>query len=232
MNQKLIVGLLLIASCLFAATDDTSETTVKKWTGSPLQFGLDLQYYAPVYKKYAYAIDGAGQANTSDQSGRAAQISFEWLPFGNEIGKLGIGVSSGFVGVTNASITQSYGGQLYTRAVNLFVIPSQFFISYRLDYFTNQLIVPFAKIGGSANWVRQVVEGGDDYHMTYGVDYSVGGELCLNAFEPKAGRLFDAQFGVNGTYLVFDYTRSDPFNSTSALNLSYEAVRFGMRFEF
>lgn len=243
----IIIGLCLISSPLFAAKDSSIESVKKEFVQSPLEFGLDLEYYAPVYKNYVYAVDPAnGKAGTSTSLGKAAQVSLEWLPFGNKIGKLGIGVGTGFAAITDTAITQigtitttnaETGATTTTtgnveRPVNLYVVPAQAFLSYRLDFFQNQLIVPFAKFGASANWIRQTVDGGASYHMAYGMDYAFGGEICLNAIEGKAGREFDSRFGVNGTYIILEYLNSSQLNKTSTVNLAYDAFRFGLRFEF
>ncbi len=243
----IIIGLCLVSFSAFAAKESTTETEKKKFNASPLEFGLDLQYYAPVYKNYVYAVDQTtGSQGLTNATGKAAQLSLEWLPFGNKIGKLGIGVGTGFAAITETSIQQNSPVTTtdpdtnvttttiskVERPVNLYVVPTQAFLSYRLDYFENQVLVPFAKVGASANWIRQTVDGGESYNMAYGFDYAFGGEFCLNAIEAKAGREFDSRFGVNGTYLLFEYLVSDQLNKTSPVNLAYNAFRFGLRFEF
>ncbi len=212
----------------FAAPDASTEENSKARYESPLTFGLDLEYYAPVYKQYSYAVDSAGKSGISSMTGKAAQISLEWLPFGNRIGKLGVGISSGYAMISDGKIVQDSE----EKTVSLSVVPSSLFLSYRFDYFKNQPLVPFIKLGGSASWVRQSIDGADSFQMAYGIDMAVGGEFCLNSIEPKAGREFDSRFGVNGTYLIAEYLNSDPMNKTTAVNLAYSAFRFGMRFEF
>ena len=225
----IIISLCLISYSAVASEDTTSQEKKKEYYQSPLEFALDVQYYAPSYKKYVYDKSSTTSAEgLTSEIGKGAQVSFEWLPFGNKIGKFGIGVGTGFSMIDTASITVD----TTTRSVSLFVIPTQAFLSYRLDFFQNQIIVPFAKIGGSASWLRQTLDGGTSDKMAYGLDYSVGGELCLNAIESRAGRELDARFGVNGTYLIFEYLKSQKLSETNLVNLAYDAFRFGMRFEF
>lgn len=230
----IMIYLCLVCFPAFASEESSNEETKKTFPESPLNFAVDLQYYAPAYKTYSYLVDEYGVGRSSSKVGNGMQVAWEWLAFGNKIGKLGIGASSGFVAITDASVEFYRLGvdAPVNRQVNLYVIPSQAFLSYHLDYFYNQIIVPYGKVGASASWIRQTVDGNDSIHMAYGFDYTLGLELCLNAIEPRVGREFDARFGVNASYLIFEYIKSDPLNKTDPVNLAYDSFRAGLRLEF
>lgn len=184
--------------------------------GSPLVAAVDLQYVPIQYPNYRW---NGGQVST--QSGQGAHLGLEWLPFGDLYGKLGLGVGFGVYTIGNVNFP--------TERTSLTTIPVESFIAYRLDYFHQQLIVPFLKVGLSAAVARQLSS--NPWKSYFGFDYSGGVELCLNVFDRSSANDFDASLGVNATYLSFEYLRSQPLTEKNAINLSHDEIRIGLRLE-
>lgn len=160
-------------------------------------------------------------------------LSFEWQ-FLKAFGKLGAKITSGSWLITqqfDSPNDQSTSKSLYA----LWVWP--FFAGgvYRFQYWRMQPIIPFVEGAfGSLRFQQGNAERGDRYRNIYRYAYMAGGGVQINAnlFDPKAGRSFDINWGVNNTHLIAEYrfiqsTIRDNFDFTGK-NL----LTAGLLFEF
>lgn len=183
-----------------------------------------------------------------DDRSLLAQAALQRLVF-QEFGTLGVGVQSGYT---------EFFGRAFIEGTNersgdntsLHVIPLTFFASYRFDVLAERLDIPFAVYGkaGLGYWFWWSNDGrgntagdGDASGTKAGVVLSAGIALQLDWFDPRLSNEFDREFGVNNTYLYFDYTnwnakfRANVFKhgiEAQGLDLSDEILSGGIAFEF
>lgn len=211
-----LVWVAFLTAPAFAADapmDATSEESiVPRPIVSPLNFGLDLKYVPLQYPK------------VSSAEGHGVQIALEWLPIGmykHYAGKPVIGASVGYGRIRD--LKTAPGGR-----VSLNSIPVSAYVGYRLDFFDNQILVPFGKIARTRIHESRNPGGGSRYESW---DYSLGGEICLNAIDPVSARRLDSSTGINNTYLVVEWTRSVPLDGRVQNDLSRDEWQIGLRFE-
>ena len=204
---------MLISSLGFGASelDPVSEETVSHPMQSPLRFGLDLKYLPAQFPE----LSGA--------RGKGGQIAFEWIPladYSRFMGKPAIGIS-----VAGAHIPNFIPGSPHGK---LTVYPLSVYLAYRLDFFENQVLVPFAKVGRAISLLSRPLNGAYRYDSW---DYSLGGEFCLNAIDSRSARQLDASTGINGTYLVVEWIKSIGNRGSAQPRLAREEWQIGLRFE-
>lgn len=217
--------LLVLSSFAFGAQTDQSSTKFEAEIPRMGSVGLDVQWAPIQFANYTFA-PGAPTV----RSGNALLLSLEWLPlrsFGQSFGKLGLGAGAGFFTQPN----QEAGGN---AQASLVALPLEAHFSYHFDYAENQLIVPFASAGTSLTLLRQTSSTGAAIPGTQsyqGWEYSFGGQLCLNRIDPHGARSLRRLLGVENTYILFSFNRSQPIFAAHAPDLSYTVYRLGFRVE-
>lgn len=189
----------------------SSEETVTVPVQSPLQFGLDIKYLPAQFPE----LSGA--------RGKGGALALEWIPFGeyrHYMGKPAIGVSVAGSYIANFLPNTPYG--------KLTVYPLTAYFAYRLDFIDNQIFVPFGKVGRSVSLLSRPLNGAYQYDSW---DYSLGGEICLNAIDSRSARQLDASTGINNTYLVVEWIKSVGNRGTAQPNLARNEWQIGLRFE-
>ncbi len=186
---------------------------------SSLDIGVDLQYVPLQYKNYNW-----GNGRTSNEHGHGGHLGIEWIFIPPQYGRLGLGFGTGFGAIRNIRIGD-FDATLTT-------IPLELYLSYRLEYFHHQPVVPFAKFGVSNTFALQRgIESREQWYSYQGLDYGFGGEICLSGISPERARVLDLNQGINGIYLIFEYLKSSPLKQNQATDLSHEEYRMGLRFE-
>ncbi len=231
----LITGLFWITTVAFSAEQLNSESINSKvmaasqetqqpiglTASQTMTVGVDVRWAPIQFAQYSYTT-----GVPTEKNGHAALISLEWLAI-ERFGKLGLGLGSGFF----AQPDQDIGGN---RFASLYAIPLETHLSYHFDYWSDQFVVPFATVGTSITFLRQASASGAEISGTQqyqGWEYSFGGQLCLNAIDRHGAKSFNKNFGVNNTYLIFQYSRSQPLFLTRAPDLSYQVYQLGFRLE-
>ena len=190
---------------------------------SPLAFGLDLQYASITYPNYLWSGEHA-----MEKQGHGLRFALEWLPFGEiNVGKLGIGIGAGLNQVKGVS----YGTE---QKASLTTVPLEAFLSYRFDYLRQQFFVPFVKAGPGLTFARPQTEygpGRDAWYTYTGLSWAAGAELCLSPLEKRSARLLDQNFGINDTYIVFEYQKTVALGARREIDLAHQEFRLGLRFE-
>ncbi|MCU0824852.1 MAG: hypothetical protein MUF77_09450, partial [Leptospira sp.] len=97
---------------------------------------------------------------------------------------------------------------------------------------SEQFLVPFARLGSSATLVssRSDQAPRPGVYAGLGWDYGFGMELNLSVIEPLTQAVMDSDFGVNHTFLVFEYLRSQSLLRAPEPMLAREEIRLGLRF--
>lgn len=225
--QKIFWSLTILFCSFAGAAETPSELTetVKKSYVSPLQGGLDLSYSPLTYKSYHW-----GNELFNRSKGHSLRLAMEWIPFGDiPYGKPVAGVATGFNWIRKADLGNGESASLYA-------IPLAPYLGYRLDYFTNQFLIPYGKLGLNYTYSYQDTTGGVsgkrvNERSYLGFEYALGLEICLNVIDPRSVRTLDSYSGINGVFLFAEYTKSNQIVSDWA-DLSHEEVQLGMRFEF
>lgn len=184
--------------------------------GSPMSTGLDLGYVMTQFPNFRG--EGGRFAGAPMKGGR---LALEWIPFGEAtLGKLGVGIAAGYL------TSDPRGPDGASR--QLVVLPTEAYLAYRADFFHQQLFVPFAKVGANFTFYKNP----DGLWYAYpGLDYSVGLELCLSQLETTTARRLDATWGINDTYLLVEYVRSDFLPGRRGPDFRNDTVRVALRFE-
>lgn len=219
-KKFLVLGIFV---CFGLGSEGLGSTQKEKYVyESPLNFGLDLQGYKVKYTDYAWS-----DTQKSDKEGYGFNLGLEWIPVVSVLGKVATSFGVGFSSVSDVPVDG-------VSTANLYVVPIYGGITYRADFFKNQVLVPFVSAGLDFGFSTQASKNGATQGglRTYkGYYYSGGIELCLNSFDPASGRDLDSRIGINGVYLVALYTQSEPLSNTETVNLSHKDFRLGLRFE-
>lgn len=150
-------------------------------------------------------IYGSGGSLMGDR-GTWVDMSFEWQPI-KQYGRLGLKLSSGswFIYKEYDSPTD---GDTKKDKYTLWVLPGILGGVYRMQYWEKQPLIPFIEGGGGILRFEQFTPDKEDrYKDIYRSVGMFGAGLQINAdlIDPKAGREFDINWGVNTTYLVLEY---------------------------
>ncbi len=217
------LSLIVLAGIALADSPTTPSVTAKEsknhYSHSPLNVGVDVQYVALRYNKYDW-----GNGQTSNDHGHGFHAAIEWIFLGPEYGRMGLGFGTGMGAINNIRVGNRTG--------TLTTIPLELFLSYRFEYFHHQPLVPFVKFGMSNVFsIQRGMEEREQWYAYKGLDYSLGGEICLSGITPSHSRKLDLTQGINGIYLIFEYFKSSPLKQGSGPDLSHDEYRMGLRFE-
>jgi len=93
------------------------------------------------------------------------------------------------------------------RKYRLFAFPATVGGVYRLHFWSNQPIIPFAEGGGGYVTFHQLVAEEDEYRNISREIYiaGVGVQINGNILDPRAARSFDINWGVNRTHFIAQY---------------------------
>lgn len=156
-----------------------------------------------------------------------------------KVGSLEVGLRTGYFQDTGDGYFAD--GTASSEDTKLKIVPSSLVVSYRLDDLPDRWKIPLAPYVRLAferyNW--WITDGGGDTAQrgaTMGWSATGGIGLLLDFLDPTLAREFDADQGVNHTYLFFEVTKSsiDDFGSSSSWDMSDEDVSFagGLMFVF
>jgi hypothetical protein len=109
------------------------------------------------------------------------------------------------------------------------VFPVDAHLAYRFDYWRNQLLVPFVKVGPE---VAVLHESRRDGSPTYvGINYAVGLQLNLDRIDWKSAKALERSMSIHHTYVAVEYLRNRYLGRDEGADLTRDEVRLGMRFE-
>ena len=205
------------------AGQSAEHSNVKSYA-SPLSAAIELVYAPTSFKHYQWSGGGTNDARFS-----GFRVNAEWIAFGDSpYGKPVLGIGVGAAWISDLAVDSSKFG-------TLFVIPVEPYIGYRMDYFRNQVVVPYGRLGLGLAYLQEEVQVADGKRLSHdsylGLDLAVGAEVWLNFVDRKSARNLDASTGINNVYLLVEYFKSRELGAKWA-NLAREEVRLGMRFEF
>lgn len=121
----------------------------------------------------------------------------------------------------------------------LTVVPLSLTGTLRLDFFDEQILVPMGRIGGDytmwkENWY--VYEGSTEESVRkggkFGWHWGAGAMILLDPLDARAASRMEATAGIEDTFLVIEYRRTQLPKGDGVLLLSAEDVTFGVKFDF
>ena len=218
---------------------------------SPQNFALELRggpYYPDVDDEFGG--DATPFRDTFDTHSRL-RIGFEvdWQALHTPVGSLGVGGSAGLMRyVGNARFAGT--GQKSSQETTLVVMPFVVSVVARLDFAMREWqipLVPYGKLGFATYlWFAEDGQGtaradGPDGEAdavlgsgrTHGLELAGGVAFLLDFLEPGAARKFDADVGVNHSYVFFEvlWANVDGFGATSTMDLSDTTWNVGLLLE-
>ena len=150
-------------------------------------------------------------------------------------GILAIGGGAGFIQASGKSLTSVNPPQSSGESTEFQIAPVSLNLTYRLAYFKNQFLVPFGRAGLDLYLFRERKEG-DTIISGYrtGYHYAFGGALLLDWLSPESGVNLDLEWGINNTYLIFEYRYShiNDFKKKHDFDFSTETWFGGIMFEY
>ena len=181
-------------------------------------------------------VMGSGQVLMSK-----LEIEFELY---NEFGVFAIAGSAGFARDKGKALTKK--GEKAEDTTTFNVVPLSFSFVYRFDYLAQRYwipLVPVIKAGfdyyvwwftNGVGKVPRTDDGSIGQGGTFGGHVAVGLSFLLDFLARDMAKTFDADFGVNNTYLFGEYVFSfvNDFGSNKSLDLSARYFMFGIAFEF
>lgn len=239
-RRKLVLGWIAALAVLLQVAPAQAE--------SPKNWVLEVQFgsYQPSIDD---RVPGRPFAEVfGDDRSLLSQAALQRLFF-QGFGTVGVGVQSGYTEFYGKAFIEGTS-QRSGDNTSLHVVPLTFFASYRFDLLAERWDIPFAFYGkvGAGYWFWWANDGngdtagdGDASGTKFGLTYSAGIALHLDWFDPRLANEFDREFGVNNTYVYFDWTRwnakfrGNVFKhgfEAHGLDLSDEILSGGIAFEF
>lgn len=209
-----VLGLLAPGVAAAAPKDD--DLTPRNWN-------VALRY-GPWFQQDEYL--GAAFGDTGNQMFR---MDYGWASQFVEV-ELGVGLyrRDGFLLTEDGSVSSDPD--------TFMIIPLGLDAVGRLDFFAEQPLVPFARIGADY-WIWQEawdVGSADDVDTReggkYGWHYGFGAMILLDWLDRGTASELEANTGINDTYLVGEWRSSQIVSS--GLDFTSTEVTFGLQFDF
>lgn len=167
-----------------------------------------------------------------------------WQGFGT----LAVGGGLGYAWIDGHALDSA--GEATSDSVGFNLVPVQLSLVYRWDWAAVEYgvpFVPYVKAGLSAAmwWATNAKNdianargsdgsGREGMGLTLGWHAGAGLHFLLDIFSDSMAAGFDSESGVNNSYLFVEFMHSqlDDFGSSTSLDLSDDALSFGLAFEF
>jgi hypothetical protein len=222
-RRSAVAGVVLVGLAL----PQTALAKEKKPEESPQSYGASARF---------------GPLNLGDKNLEAVygsrNLTMLRLDYGfcNNWAELNLGV--GLVRKTGEQVAAD--GTSSEEYAQLTLLPLTLDATGRLDFFYEQPIVPFARLGGDM-WLWREGWGSPDAEASvpydhigggkYGWHYAAGLMLLLDSLDRDSANRFDATAGINDTYLIAEFRQTSMFNTTG-LDFSGTEFSFGLKFDF
>ena len=160
------------------------------------------------------------------------------------VGVITLGGEVGYGTVTGSGLDPA-SGEATTDETQLQLIPLAINVGYHFDYLMTQYDVPLVPyVEGGADYVIWVITDGSGNKTrvgnnestggTFGLHVSAGLKFQLDSLSERMSREFDADAGVNNTYLFAEYNYGwiNDFGDSQSFSWGGHNVFFGLEFEF
>lgn len=244
---------LALLTCLGGASTARAQQLASQRYRSSKDFAMELRL-----GPYRPDVDGELEDAPEEERPHAkyfgtgrkllAQAELDYQFF-KAFGSLAIGLSMGYFKQTAKSFVEPGPGLAPTvrsgDSTSLMLVPTALSLVYRFDVAAlrwNVPLVPYAKAGldyvfwsvSDGNGNVPEAGGGRGRGATTGYHAAFGVALMLDIFDPGAAQEFDAETGVNHTYLFAEYRHSEisGLGRGGGLHLGDTTWSAGLMFEF
>jgi hypothetical protein len=205
------------------------------------QFAVKLGPYRPLID----SEDGLTGTPYEDTFGKKAmllvELDYEHMVF-QAFGNAGVGLGIGYAEKYGNAIDANTG-EPSAELTSLKVLPTRVYGFYRFDWAAREFGVPLVPYGKLSLiyvpwWISkggdlEQVAGGSGAGGRWGYGFTGGLAFQLDVLEPRLQRDFDAELGVNHTYVFAEYTLDEVTGfGTEGFNLSSRRFSFGLGLEF
>lgn len=240
----LVAALLLVPLSAFSQTEETGGPVE-----SPQRFAFELRF-GPYYPEVDDGLNGSPYATIfGDSSDLMTEFEFDYQPARIFVGTFGIGAAIGFMHASDKAMVHDDSTQRSEDETGLWILPLSLLAVVRFDIFAerwNVPLVPFVKFGftysiwwtTNENGVSTGTDSGGDSVSGYGgsAGLRLGGGIMLRLdwIEPTAARTFDNAFGVNHSYIIFEYYWAwvDGFGAEGRMDVGDANWILGLALEF
>ena len=243
-GRRALLALLALSTAGLAVAPDAAAQELQ----SPIsgEFELKLGDYEPQIDD---EFSGAGPWETVFGVGGALYLEGEYSHYlWREYGAVGITFALGYLSESGNGINDD--GSESVDETTFQMVPVRLGVVYRFDMPTREWsvpLVPYVKAGLDAYiwWIRSAAgistyrdpatgELDEGRGVTFGWHVAAGVQFLLDVLAPSMSRTFDANAGVNNTYLFaeFLYADVDDFGSDTSMRLGDATFLFGLAFEF
>jgi hypothetical protein len=213
MRNGLLLTLTLV-SCLISATasaraPDTFEEDYAKpiLIDSPMWFAVELKT-----GPYVPGTTDAAKDTFKHDKGWLLSVELDvtlWeIP---KIGQLNLGGGFGWADYSGKALAVPGGGST-SEGTSLTLYPLSALAVLRVDSLARYTVVPLTFAGklGSDFVVWKAVKGAETnaHGVNIGLRWAVQAAFELDFFEPQTARRMDEDFGINHTFLLFEYFQS------------------------
>lgn len=249
-SWALSAALLSLALILPHRADARSESLLSNYR-SPQNFALELRLgpYRPEVDSEFGGTAKPYETMFGGGSGFYFGTELDWQIF-DFFGTLGIGGQLGFVSQSAQALTGD-GMRSSADGVGFRMLPMALLLVYRLDELALRIpwlpFVPYGKFGLNYNiwWFTQgngdISNGfspsgqpGRGLGDTWGYSLALGLSFMIDSLDPGARTTMDADYGINHTYLFFEYNRvfANGLSRADALRVGDSTWVAGLAFEF
>ncbi len=228
----------LVVACSLSAFAEPIKASPRR-----MMFEFKLGPYLPLVDRGFPDKAGPYYLIFNNESMLLGEASLEYQffqDFGTVSGGLGAGYAEKF-----APALDDTGAQL-SQKTGLKLMPFKAFLAYRFDWLANTYsvpLVPYAKAGIAAMYWQSVNAGGVELNkgdrgsgIKYGYFGTLGLALQIDFLDQRLARDFDADLGVNHSYLFAEYSLQEinDFHTQAATDLDFSSRHwmFGLALEF
>ncbi len=150
-------------------------------------------------------------------------------------GILAFGGGAGWIQASGKSLKSLNPPTSSGESTSFQIAPVGLNLTYRLAYFKNQFLVPFGRAGLDCYLFRERKEGSTTISgYRTGYHDAFGGAFLLDWLSPESAVNMDLDWGINNTYLIFEYRYSyiNNFNQQHDFNFSTKTWFGGIMFEY
>lgn len=146
--------------------------------------------------------------------------------------KYGAEVGVGFLSL-NGDAVGSISGDKSQDRFNLFLLPMLTQFAFRADFKTNQIIVPYAKVGVDYVYFRQSLKGKTINGVKFGLHTTGGIQILLDGIDSGAQARMERDWGINDIYFTLEgrYSWINNFGG-GGLDLSSLLFSFGLLLQY
>jgi len=256
MRHDVSCGVVIMAAIVAMAPRAVmaQTTSTEEEIESPQRFAFELRfgsYYPDVDEGLADTRCGAGPYESifGRRGDLYTEAEFDYQFLDIFVGTLAVG---GAIGVFHAQDSALAQGTSVCEAsndeTNLWILPVSLLAVLRFDIFAERWsvpLVPYFKVGLTyAFWWSSDEEGISTIEGTNGEERGFGGSLGLRLgggimlrldwIEPRAARSMDNEYGINHSYIFFEYYWAwiDGFGQEGRMNVGDATWALGLALEF